>query len=117
MNTYFFQCSIKVKSYKYPFLVSKNAVILRKIKRCKTMKILHFLKRILPLVVVALFISNSAWANDFAVTMSSPVVSTSIGVGTIIAIMASWTRNKSVLWAIFHAILGWFYVVYYVITR
>jgi hypothetical protein len=40
-----------------------------------------------------------------------------IGVGTIIAIMASWTRNKSVLWAILHAFFGWFYVIYYVITR
>ncbi|KXK38215.1 MAG: hypothetical protein J5I52_10270 [Saprospiraceae bacterium] len=40
-----------------------------------------------------------------------------IGIGTIIAIVASWSRNKSVLWAIIHGIFGWFYVIYYVITR
>lgn len=40
-----------------------------------------------------------------------------IGVGSIIAIVASWTRNKSVLWAILHACFGWLYVIYYVLTR
>lgn len=45
------------------------------------------------------------------------VINSGIGVGSIIAIVASWTRNKSVLWAIFHAFCGWLYVIYYVITR
>ncbi|MEZ4909433.1 MAG: hypothetical protein R2774_01095 [Saprospiraceae bacterium] len=40
-----------------------------------------------------------------------------IGIGSVIAIVASWSRNHSVLWAILHAIMGWFYVIYYVITR
>jgi len=35
-----------------------------------------------------------------------------IGLGTIIAVVVSWSRNKSILWAIIHGFLGWFYVIY-----
>lgn len=38
--------------------------------------------------------------------------SVGIGVGTVIAVAMSWSYNHSVLWAIFHGFLGWFYVVY-----
>jgi len=36
-----------------------------------------------------------------------------IGFGTALAI--SWTANKSILWVIVHGILGWIYVIYYLI--
>ena len=39
-----------------------------------------------------------------------------IGLGTIIAVVMSWTRNKSILWAIIHAFFGWFYVIYALIV-
>ncbi len=35
-----------------------------------------------------------------------------IGLGTIIAVVISWSRNKSILWAIIHGLLGWLYVIY-----
>ena len=35
-----------------------------------------------------------------------------VGLGTIIAVVVSWSRNKSILWAILHGILGWLYVIY-----
>jgi len=35
-----------------------------------------------------------------------------IGLGTIIAVVVSWSRNKSILWAIIHGFLGWLYVIY-----
>jgi len=38
-----------------------------------------------------------------------------VGFGTALAITISWTANKSILWAIVHGILGWFYVIYYLI--
>ncbi len=44
-------------------------------------------------------------------------VGSGISIGAVIAIVASWSRNKSILWAIIHAFFGWFYVIYYVITR
>ena len=48
---------------------------------------------------------------------SRPVyIAPGIGLGTIIAVIISWTRNKSVLWAIIHAFFGWFYVIYALIV-
>jgi hypothetical protein len=41
----------------------------------------------------------------------------SIGLGTIIAVVISWSRNKSILWAIIHGILGWLYVIYAILVR
>ena len=35
-----------------------------------------------------------------------------IGFGCCLAIVISWTLNNSVLWAIFHGIFSWFYVIY-----
>lgn len=39
-----------------------------------------------------------------------------IGLGTIIAMVLSWSRNKSILWAIIHGLLGWLYVIYVIIA-
>ena len=48
---------------------------------------------------------------------SQPVyVAPGVGLGTIIAVVVSWSRNKSILWAIIHGILGWFYVIYVLIV-
>ena len=38
-----------------------------------------------------------------------------IGIGTVIAIIVSWTTNHSILWAIIHGIFGWLYVIYYLL--
>jgi hypothetical protein len=40
-----------------------------------------------------------------------------VGLGTILAIVLSWSRNSSIFWAIVHAFCGWFYVIYYALTR
>ena len=40
-----------------------------------------------------------------------------IGLGTVIAVVISWSRNKSILWAIIHGILGWFYVIYAILVK
>ena len=32
--------------------------------------------------------------------------------GSALAIVISYTANKSILWAIIHGILGWIYVIY-----
>ena len=41
----------------------------------------------------------------------------SVGLGTIIAVVVSWSRNKSILWAIVHGILGWLYVIYAILVK
>ncbi len=45
------------------------------------------------------------------------VIRNGIGFGSALAIAISWSVNKSVLWAIFHGLLSWLYVLYYVMTR
>lgn len=40
-----------------------------------------------------------------------------VGLGSALAIAISWSANQSILWATFHGILGWFYVIYYALTR
>lgn len=45
------------------------------------------------------------------------VTSDGVGLGSVIAVVASWDRNRSILWAILHGIFSWFYVIYYACTR
>ena len=45
------------------------------------------------------------------------VTQTGIGLGSAIAVVCSWQRNRSILWAILAGILSWFYVIYFAITR
>ena len=40
-----------------------------------------------------------------------------IGIGTIIAVLLSWEANHSILWCIIHGLLGWFYVIYYLLCK
>ena len=37
--------------------------------------------------------------------------------GSAIAVVLSWARNGSILWAILHGILSWIYVIYFALTR
>lgn len=38
-----------------------------------------------------------------------------IGLGNLIAAILSWSVNQSVLLGLVHALLGWFYVIYWII--
>lgn len=40
-----------------------------------------------------------------------------VGFGSALAIAISWSANHSILWAIVHGMLSWFYVIYYALTR
>ena len=48
--------------------------------------------------------------------MQPVYIAPGIGLGTIIAVVLSWSRNKSILWAIIHGLLGWLYVIYVLIV-
>lgn len=56
-------------------------------------------------------------ANGRVTIMQRDVVKTGVGFGSTLAIAISFTTHKSVLWAILHGLLGWIYVLYYVLTR
>ena len=45
------------------------------------------------------------------------IAQTGIGLGSAIAIVCSWQRNRSILWAILAGFLSWFYVIYFALTR
>ena len=65
---------------------------------------------------ILLLISCVATTND--PYYARPVyVGPGIGLGTIIAVVVSWSRNKSTLWAIIHGILGWLYVIYAILVK
>jgi len=40
-----------------------------------------------------------------------------VGFGTVLAIVCSWQRNRSILWAMLHGIFSWFYVIYFAAMR
>lgn len=40
-----------------------------------------------------------------------------VGLGTVLAVVCSWERNKSILWAILAGWFSWLYVIYFAITR
>jgi hypothetical protein len=45
------------------------------------------------------------------------VTQTGIGLGSALAVVCSWQRNRSILWAILAGVLSWVYVIYFALTR
>ena len=50
-------------------------------------------------------------------TYTTSVTRAGVGFGSALAITISWSLHKSILWAIIHGVLSWFYVIYYLLTR
>ena len=50
-------------------------------------------------------------------SIQTTVVQNGVGLGAVIAVVISWHRNRSILWAIFHGICSWFYVIYFALTE
>jgi hypothetical protein len=40
-----------------------------------------------------------------------------VSMGSALAMTISWSLHKSILWAIIHGLLSWFYVIYFAVTR
>ncbi|WP_437202738.1 hypothetical protein [Planctomicrobium sp. SH664] len=45
------------------------------------------------------------------------VTQSGVTLGTVLAVVCSWQRNRSILWGIIAGILSWFYVIYFAMTR
>jgi hypothetical protein len=82
---------------------------MQKIIKMNIMKNKHWLA-ILSFALI--LFSCTAGPNGGYVYQQPVYVAPGVGLGTIIAVVISWSRNKSVLWAIIHGILGWLYVIY-----
>jgi hypothetical protein len=53
----------------------------------------------------------------FAEVTDTVYVWNGISMGTALAMICSWQRNRSILWAILAGVITWFYVIYFVLTR
>jgi hypothetical protein len=51
------------------------------------------------------------------IVLAQNAAETGISLGAVIAVVCSWQRNKSILWAILHGCFSWFYVIYFASTR
>lgn len=71
----------------------------------------------LTLLVFLLSMTTLVFGQDFTDNTTQIVTKSGIGLGSVIAVVTSWDRNKSILWAILHGILSWFYVIYFAFTR
>ncbi|WP_224744237.1 hypothetical protein [Pontibacter aquaedesilientis] len=73
-----------------------------------TLSLLLFLACVTPLL---------AQIESASEVTQTTVIEKGVGLGAVIAVVASWSRNQSILWAILHGIFSWFYVIYFAITR
>ena len=71
----------------------------------------------ITLSILLMAICMPLFANNNSETTSTIVTSSGISLGTAIAVVASWSKNKSILWAVIHGFLSWFYVIYFALTR
>ena len=71
---------------------------------------------LLLISTAAIFFTGCAYPVDGPVYTQPVYVAPGVGLGTVIAVGVSWSRNKSILWAIIHGILGWLYVIYALIV-
>jgi hypothetical protein len=49
--------------------------------------------------------------------VSQTVTQSGIGLGSAVAVVLSWHRNRSILLMVLHGILSWFYVLYFALSR
>ena len=45
------------------------------------------------------------------------VTQSGIGLGSAVAVVLSWHRNRSILWMILAGMISWVYVFYFAVTR
>ncbi|QEG36639.1 hypothetical protein [Bythopirellula goksoeyrii] len=54
---------------------------------------------------------------DMITQATQTATQSGIGLGSAIAVVCSWQRNRSILWAIVAGVLTWIYVIYFALTR
>ena len=73
------------------------------------------MKKIKQSLILFFSLASYSQQNDNFITNES--LKNGIEIGSVIAIVISWSRNKSILYAILHAFFGWAYVIYFIIVR
>ncbi|SMO74220.1 hypothetical protein SAMN06265350_10850 [Solitalea koreensis] len=75
------------------------------------------MKKTFIFLILALLISNQCYCHPYNSEIKQNVIHNGIGLGSVVAVVLSWDRNKSILLAVLHAIFSWFYVIYFALTR
>ncbi|MDT0651830.1 hypothetical protein [Autumnicola edwardsiae] len=76
------------------------------------------MKKIYATIIFALFLIYEGYSQDNVGSETKrSIITNGIGLGSVIAGVTSWERNKSVLLAIIHGVFSWLYVIYFVLTR
>lgn len=69
------------------------------------------------LFIVSLVLFTACTGNNDYDENGRAYYGSGIGLGSVIAVVVSWSRNKSILWAIIHGLLGWLYVIYAILVK
>jgi predicted MFS family arabinose efflux permease len=51
------------------------------------------------------------------IALGNTAAQTGISLGSALAVVLSWHRNRSIFWAIISGLLSWLYVIYFALTR
>ena len=66
------------------------------------------------ILLMLLFTAVDIFAHDGSPSITNKtIVKNGIGLGSVIAVVISWDRNKSILFAIIHGAFSWLYVIYF----
>jgi hypothetical protein len=69
------------------------------------------------MLILLLIVSLECYSQKASNRISNTAISSGIDLSTVLAVIVSWERNKSVLLAFLHGIFSWLYVIYFVLTR
>jgi hypothetical protein len=76
------------------------------------------MKKSYSIIFILLFISFECFSQEsFNTDVKQTIIQNGVGLGSVIAAILSWERNKSILWAIISGLLSWLYVIYFAVTR
>lgn len=76
------------------------------------------MKQVKLILIFMLFFALDCFSHDSGNSeIRNTAISSGIGLGSVLAVVVSWERNKSVLLAFFAGIFSWLYVLYFVLTR
>jgi branched-subunit amino acid transport protein len=70
------------------------------------------MKQLMKYLPVSFLLFLTACSNEVENSGEQRFIAPGIGLGSVVAVVISWDRNKSILWAIIHGLFGWFYVIY-----
>ena len=71
----------------------------------------------LTMIFFLLLTLNCFAQEDGNYQVYSPIIKNGVSAGSVLAVVLSWERNKSILLAIVHGIFSWLYVIYFALTR